>query len=181
MKTLHIIPVALILVLAMAGCASAAKNSPGAQIEPEATPQAATETPSLTAESEYDEAWALDQVLPQLKQTLELVRDEEWNKIYDMYPAEEKVGCSRSEFVSKAAGAMLLMKAFGADEILKAELQDIEDGTLPITFSEITPSRITYTVEIGDTPEADVLIFKDGKWQGESKTGNACTDFDVQP
>lgn len=168
------------LIVAIALFAGACGGGGSTTIAPaSSTPQATAETATAPVESRYDEAWALKQVLPRRKQMLELVRDQEWNKIYDMYPAEEKVGCSRSEFVTKAAGAMFMAKAFGMDELLAAELQDIEDGTLPISFSEIMPSRITYTIETSDTPETDTLILKDGKWQGESKTGNACTDMDI--
>ena len=88
--------------------------------------------------------------------------NQEWSKFYDGLSADSKTKCSRTEFVTNMTGTWLLAVAFGADKILKAELQDIEDGTLPLSFSEISANRITYKVTPTDDPTT--IVLEDGEW-----------------
>jgi hypothetical protein len=136
-----------------------------------------TETPVATVESKYDEAWARKQVEPLLEETYEMILAQDSNKLYDLYPDEARAGCSRSTFASKMAGLWLLIDAFGGGEVMKAKQQDLREGKLVITFSEITPERITYTV--GDDEPATIVREK-GKWTGEYEPlGQDCASLDM--
>jgi hypothetical protein len=179
MKVLYIIPVALILVLAMIGCGGGDENLLGTQVEPEGTPQATAEMPTPTAESKYDEAWARKQVEPVIEKGYEILLDHAWSRAYDLYSDEAREGCPRSMFVSKMAGNMLLASAFGFDDdYFKAELQDLKDGVLVITFQEITKDRITYTIE-GDK-EPTTIVRKNSEWVGEYEPlGQDCSSLDM--
>jgi hypothetical protein len=136
-----------------------------------------TETPVATVESKYDEAWARKQVEPLLEETYEMILAQDSNKLYDLYPDEARAGCSRSTFASKMAGLWLLIDAFGGGEVMKVEQQDLKEGKLVITFSEITPERITYTV--GDD-EPTTIVREKGKWTGEYEPlGQDCASLDM--
>jgi len=136
-----------------------------------------TETPVATADSKYDEAWARKQVEPYIKERDKIMLAQEWNKLYDLVSDDARAGCSRSAFVSKMAGVWLLFVAFGGDEILKAEQQDLEEGKLSITFSEITPERITYTSSSEEDPSP--LVREDGKWKSAAALEQDCASLDV--
>lgn len=139
------------------------------------------ETPAATVESKYDEAWAHKQVEPGIKDMYELLLDHNWSKVYDMYPAEAREGCSRATFVTKSAGIMLLLDAFGFnDDFFKAELQDLKDGKLVLIFSEITKDRITYTT--GDAEEPTTVIRENGEWVDPTAyepLGQDCSSLDM--
>ena len=173
------------LGFAATGLLLAACGGGGTTEEPTTTPPTPivttvdqpTETPVATAESKYDEAWARKQVEPYVKETYEIVAAQEWNKAYDLMSADARAGCSRSTFVSKMAGVWLLATAFGADEIMKAQLQDLKEGKLAITFSEITPERITYTV--GDD-EPTTIVREKGKWLSTDPLGQDCASLDMK-
>ena len=142
------------------------------------TPIAAAETPVATVESKYDEAWARKQVEPYLKETYKILLEQEWNEGYDLVSDDAKVGCPRSTFVSKMAGVWLLIVAFGGEEVIRAEQQDLEEGKLPLTFSEITPERITYTA--GDDDEPSPLVREDGKWKSAEPLEQDCASMDME-
>lgn len=153
-----------------------AKTTPAVAADSTTETPVAAETPVATADSKYDEAWARKQVEPYLKETFEIIAAQEWNKGYDLMSADARAGCSRSTFVSKMAGVWLLATAFGADEMVKASLQDLKEGKLAITFSEITPERITYTV--GDDEPA-TIVREDSKWKNTQPLEEDCASLDV--
>ncbi|MDP2675445.1 MAG: hypothetical protein Q8Q00_11160 [Dehalococcoidia bacterium] len=138
-----------------------------------------TVTPAPTATAVpvvIDEVWAAEQVMPVLKTGLELARDQEWSKFYDGMSADSKTRCSRTEFVTNMTGTWILAVGFGVDKILEAELQDIEDGTLRLSFSEISAERITYKATPDDDPTTVVL--EDGEWHNvdDGTCGKATED-----
>jgi hypothetical protein len=173
------------LILAATGLLLAACGGGGTSEEPTTaaptstvtTVDQSTETPVVTVESKYDEAWARKQVEPYLKEVYEIVAAQEWNKAYDLESAEAKAGCSRSTYVSKMAGVWVLATAFGADEIMKAQMQDLKEGKLAMAFSEITPERITYTV--GDDEPA-TIVRETGKWLTADPLGQDCASLDME-
>lgn len=176
------------LSLAALGCGGGGADG---EAEPTATPATTaaaaahatatvdqlTESPVATVESKYDEAWARKQVEPYIKETYKILLEQEWNKAYDLMSDDAKVGCPRSTFVSKMAGVWLLMVAFGGEEVIKAEQQDLEEGKLAITFSEITPERITYTA--GDDDEPSPLVREGGKWKSAEPLEQDCASLDM--
>ena len=188
-----LIAIALAAGLLLTACGGGTKNAEPTTTLPTtvatvvATPPVATAivqvggTPPVLAESKYDETWARKQVEPQIKEMYELLLGHSWSKVYDMYPAEDREGCSRGTFVSKTAGNMLLLAAFGFnDDLFKAELQDIKDGKLVLTFSEITKDRITYMAE-GDT-EPTTIIRENGDWVAPTAyepLGQDCSSLDI--
>ena len=158
-----VVPLALIAVACGGGERA---PSPAATSTPQATADAGeTATAVPTAPPQVDEAWAYQQVVPVMKTASELIRDGEWSQLYNGYSAEVKASCSRSTFVSKMIGAWVLAEAFGADELIKATLQDINDGTLRLSFSEISPTRISYVQEGEDASSPSTLVLEDGEWR----------------
>jgi len=173
--------------LFLAACSSqGAPTTPVATptLQAEATPESAVQvspTPVPTVESKYDEAWARKQVEPLIKETGEIFLAQEWNKFYDLVSDEAKAGCSRTVFVSKMAGLWLLAGALGGDEIMKAEMQDLKEGKLVITFSEISKDSITYTAGGGD---GQTIIRENGKWlfkgaSSDEPLGQDCSSLDM--
>jgi hypothetical protein len=148
------------------------------------TPEAAkapAPTPVPTAESQYDEAWARKQVEPMVKETAEMFLGQEWNKFYDLISDGAKAGCSRTTFVSKMAGLWVAMTMFGGEEVLKAELQDLQEGKLVIAFSEISKDSITYTAGSGD---GQTIVRENGKWlfkgaNADQPLGQNCSSLDM--
>jgi len=136
-----------------------------------------TETPVATVESKYDEGWARKQVEPYVKETYEVMLAQAWNKMYDMVATDAKTGCSRSVFVSKMAGVWLFASAFGIDETIKAEQQELTEGTLAITFQEIGPERITFTVSDDDPT---TIIREKGKWLTADPLEQDCASLDME-
>jgi hypothetical protein len=136
-----------------------------------------TETPVATADSKYDEAWARKQVEPYFKESYGALLAQEWNKVYDLYSDEAKAGCSRSSAVSKMTASWLFAQAFGIDEIFKAQLQELKDGVLVITFSEITPEHITYSVADG---ESETIIREHGKWLCDDPLEQDCASLAME-
>jgi hypothetical protein len=141
------------------------------------TPVAAAETPVATADSKYDEDWAREQIEPVLKEVYEIMLAQEWNKLYDLFSSDARAGCSRTTYVSKMAGLWLMSSAFGGEEILKAALQDLKEGNMTITFSEITKDRITY--QAGDGEEPSTVVREDGKWKSTQPLGEDCASLDM--
>jgi hypothetical protein len=159
--------------------APAVTPPPVATTQVEARPEAVVQ-PTATVESKYDEAWARKQVEPALKEQYEILLAQEWNRLYDQYSDEAKVGCPRSTYVSKAAGTWVLASTFGFDEVLKALLQDLKEGKLVITFSEISKDSITFMVETGDSPEPQHLIREKGQWLGATPLEPDCASLDME-
>jgi len=159
-------------------------SQPGPMWKAGPTPEAAeapAATPAPTVESKYDEAWARKQVEPLVKETCEIFLAQEWNKFYDLVSDDAKAGCSRTTFVSKMAGLWLFMGAFGGDEVIKAEAQDLKEGKLVITFSEISKDRITYIAGGGD---GQTIIREKGEWRflgasGDEPLGQDCSSLDM--
>ena len=170
---------ALGMCLSVCGGGDNRSQEPTSTIPPTpivATVPQPTETPVATVESKYDEAWARKQVEPLLEETYEIFLAQDWNKVYDLYPDEAKVGCSRTAFATTMTEGWLLATAFGADEILKAALQDLKDGVTPMTFSEITPERITDTATEG---EPTTYFHEKGRWLVATPLGQDCASLDT--
>jgi len=178
----------IVFVLAATGLLLAACGGGGTSEEPTTTAPTSiattvdqpTQTPAATAESKYDEAWARKQVEPLQEEVYQAILDKNWSKTYDWYSDEAREGCSRSTYVGKMAGNMLMLAAFGInDDYFKAMLQDIKNGTLVITFQEITKDRITYTMEGSDAPTT--IVREKGKWAGADELlGQDCSSLDME-
>jgi len=141
------------------------------------TTVATSAAPTAVPESKYDEDWARKQVEPEIKKMFELLLAQEWNELYDLYSDEARAGCSRSTYVSKAVGTWILATAFGFEEILKAELQDLKEGKLVITFGEITKERIAFTVADGDPT---TIVRENGRWLSTDPLGQDCSSLDME-
>lgn len=167
------------ILVACGGKSGAPAAPPSVPTTAPATQQAAAPTVAPTVASTPvtpNEAWARSIVLPREKEGLDLILAQDWSGIYDTYPAEARVGCSRTVYVSKAAGDWIAATMFGGDKMLEAEAQDLKEGTLPITFSEITTDRITYTV---GTDDPQTIHLKDGKWNSARTLGQNCSSLDM--
>ena len=167
-----------ILLVACGGKSGAPAAPPSVPTTAPAAPTAVATTIPTTAADPVtpNEAWARSIVLPREKEVHDLLLAQDWSALYDSVPAEDRVGCSRTVFVSKMASFWITVTMFGADKTLEAEAQDLKDGTLPITFSEITTNRITYTV---GTEDPQTIYLKDGEWSSGETLGQDCSSLDM--
>ena len=64
---------------------------------------------------------------------------------------------------------------------MKAMLQDFEDGKIPLTFSEITPERISFAIEVDNIQESGTIVRENGKWVDASEPlGQDCSSLDTK-
>ena len=140
-------------------------GTPAAEVVVESPAPTATAAPEPTAipEQVLDEAWAAEQIMPALKDSVEALLDQRYNDLYDMLSAESKDLCSRTEYISNMIATMLVAEMFGIGELLEAWLLEIESGTYPLTFSEISAERIVY---MDDDGESFTSVYEDGQWLG---------------
>ena len=87
-----------LMTIVLIACGGGDSNKAPTVTTDDATP-AATTAPVV-----LDETWATEQVLPYQKVVLEIMRDQDWNRLYDSYSTESKAQCSRTEFVGNMAG-----------------------------------------------------------------------------
>jgi hypothetical protein len=184
MRFLALLAALGLVIIALTSCGGGDEESTPTTTNEAETPVAegsvtVAETPVALVDSKYDEAWAREQVEPVLKEVYEIMLAQEWNKLYDLFSSDARAGCSRSTYVSKMAGLWLLSSAFGGEEILKASLQDLKEGKLPITLSEITKDRITYQAGDEDDDEPTTIIREDGKWKSTDPLEQDCESLDV--
>lgn len=154
----------IVLLGAVAFAAAAFIACGGGSTSPTAAPTNAASpvvTVAPTAVPVFDTAWATEQVTPVISADLQAFQDQDWSGLYDNLSAASQIGCSRSEFVGNLVGDWFLFTAFGGDKVLAAEKQDLQDGTLAITFNAITADSITY---VFGTNDPATVVREDGKW-----------------